>query len=986
MRKHGIAVLVIIVLVAVAAAVLPHFLDVNQYRGEIQSQLQQKLGRPVTLGEMKLSLLPPSVRVANVVIGEDPAVRTGKPFALVQELYVSVKLLPLLAKNVEISSLELGRPQIEMVKSANGKWNFSTLGAPTQQAQRPAQSQQPTKPQQTPTTQAPAEQQKFELAELKITDGQVAITDFEKRSPRAVYDHIDATLKDYAPGKPFSLDLAAHLPGSGKQLVSLEGKGGPINDAAPMNTPFDGELKLQEVSISGVQKFLNAEALAGTDARVTGSAKVKNEGGKVASSGSLKLEDPVVHGVNIGYPITADYDVVNDLSHDLIQVNKGTLKLGPTPLSVAGTMNMATTPGQIDMRLQASNASIAEAARLASAFGVAFNPNMQVAGKLNADIRAKGSTSSPALNGSLSGRDLTMSGKDVPQPIKVPSIDLALTPDAIRSNEFTASTGGTSLAMHFTLGQYTSKSPNVDATIRTQNANVGEVLNIAKAYGVTAADGMSGSGTLSLDVHAVGPVKNTSAMNFSGTGVMQNAVLNSPSLKKPLNVRNVNLRFTQNSMVMENLTASLGSTNASGSMTMRNFEAPQVQFTLAADKFDVVEMQQTLPGEAPPQQQQKRAALEVVPSANAEAAQPSLINKMTGGGNVTIGLLKYDQLILNDVKSTVMLDHGVIRMAPLTAAVYGGQENGSIVIDKRGPQTLYNVDLKMQKVDSNKLLSSVSSIKETLYGLLAANAQTSFASVPNGSDIAKTLNGKMSLNLSNGKLANVDVLQKLSMVGKFQNLGRAANNFTNLQQLSGDFDIRNGVATTNNLKALIDGGTLAANGALNLVDETLNMKATAVLSKSYSDQVGGAGIGGYMQTALANNRGELVLPVLITGSMKNPTFAPDLQTIAQMKLQNLLPSFSNPGQLTNGVLGSVLGSKGNNKGGFGGIVDALSGKQKPNEQYGQQQQGNQPNQQQSQQQPQQPADQVNDLVNSIFGGDKKKQNTQQQQQAPPPKK
>jgi len=226
------------------------------------------------------------------------------------------------------------------------------------------------------------------------------------------------------------------------------------------------------------------------------------------------------------------------------------------------------------------------------------------------------------------------------------------------------------------------------------------------------------------------------------------------------------------------------------------------------------------------------------------------------------------------------------------------------------------------------------------------------------------------------------------MVGQFKSLGRTASNFTKLQQLSGDFDIRNGVATTNNLKGLIEGGTLAAAGAVSLVDETLNMKLTAVLSKSYSDQVGGTSVGGFMQTALANNRGELILPVLVTGSMKNPTFAPDLQTIAQMKLQNLLPSFSNPGQLTTGVLGSVLGSKGNNKGGFGGIVDALSGKQKSNEQYGQQQQGNQPNQQQTQQQQQQqqqnPANQVNDLVNSIFGNKQKKQPAPQQQ--PPPQK
>ena len=142
----------------------------------------------------------------------------------------------------------------------------------------------------------------------------------------------------------------------------------------------------------------------------------------------------------------------------------------------------------------------------------------------------------------------------------------------------------------------------------------------------------------------------------------------------------------------------------------------------------------------------------------------------------TFGTLTYDQLVLNDVKSTVILDRGVVRMAPINAAVYGGQETGSITVDLRTPQTLYTVDLKLQRVDSNKLLSSVSSIKETLYGLLAANTQASFASVPNGTDIARTLNGKLSLNLGDGRLANVDILQQLSAIGKFQSLNKTAQN------------------------------------------------------------------------------------------------------------------------------------------------------------------------------------------------------------------
>ena len=53
--------------------------------------------------------------------------------------------------------------------------------------------------------------------------------------------------------------------------------------------------------------------------------------------------------------------------------------------------------------------------------------------------------------------------------------------------------------------------------MKTVNGKVEELLGIAKAYGVGAVEGMSGSGNVSLDVHATGPIKNTDAMNFSGT-------------------------------------------------------------------------------------------------------------------------------------------------------------------------------------------------------------------------------------------------------------------------------------------------------------------------------------------------------------------------------------------------------------------------------------------------------------------------------------
>ena len=46
-----------------------------------------------------------------------------------------------------------------------------------------------------------------------------------------------------------------------------------------------------------------------------------------------------------------------------------------------------------------------------------------------------------------------------------------------------------------------------------------------------------------------------------------------------------------------------------------------------------------------------------------------------------------------------------------------------------------------------------------------------------------------------------------------------AKSFTNLARLTGNFNIKNGLAQTNDLQAVIDGGTLGATGAVNAARE-----------------------------------------------------------------------------------------------------------------------------------------------------------------------
>jgi len=669
MRKIAIVVGIVVVVIVIAVGVLLATFNPNDYRGTIQAKLEQQLDRKVALGNMSLGLFPLRFRVANLSIADDPKFG-NRAFVQTQELSVSVKLLPLLSKSVEVDSLSLERPSVELIKNAQGVWNFASIGQKVPAA-APSYSEQP-----------------FSLGELAINDGQVAITDLQDRRPRTVYDHINLKLTDFAPNTPFNLDASVHLPGSGNQEVSLKGKGGPLSHENPGATPFKGTLELKGVEIAGLQKFLQSPALVNTDGVLSGHTDIASENGKLSATGQMNLDKPKLHGIEVGYPINADYDVSDDVPNDLLRINKFAIKLGPTPLSVTGTVNHRPTPAQLDVNLKANDVSIAEIARLAAAAGIAFAPGTTVNGKINADIKAQGAADKPALNGTLAGRDIQISGKEIAKPVEVKALNIALTPTEIHSDSFNVTSGGTTAAVQFSMKQYTSNSPQVDATLRAPQAALPDLLAMAKAYGVTSLDKISGAGNLAVDMHAAGPLQSISA-----------------------------------------------------------------------------------------------------------------------------------------------------------------------------------------------------------------------------EQITKALNGTINVNFNNVRYAGVDIShQLLSMIGSKQ--AGKEQGFTNVQKMTGAILVKNGIAQTNNLQATLDIGNVGAVGTANLASETLNMQLTAVLTKAFTQQVGGAGVGGYMSTALANSQGELVIPATVTGTFQNPKVSPDIQKMAQMKLKGLIPTGDNPLGAASSILGGLTGKKG----------------------------------------------------------------------------
>ncbi len=516
MRKIIAVIVGSLAVVIAAVGIFAATFNVNRYQPTIQSELQKRLGRPVALGEMHLGVFPPRFRVQDLAIADDSRFSPDAPFVKAQELDVSVKLLPLIQKQLEINSLSLERPSVNLIKNQSGAWNFASLGHPEQttsaQPAEPAQSQGQGKPTTTAEKQpgSSAEQQ-FSVGELTIQDGQISLLDQAKSKTPSLYDHIDVTLKHFAPNQPFTIDAAAHMVGAGSQEVRLQGEGGPLVQEDPMKTSFHCNLDINQVGVADLSKFLNSPALNGTDGILTGKTKISNDSGKLTAQGETNVQGAKVHGMELGYPISAQYDLTDDLGTDLITIRRFALKLGSTPLEMSGTVNTKLTPTQVDLNVRAMNVSIAEAAKLAAASGVALSPGTVVAGNANVNIQARGPVDKPALNGTITASNVQASGKEIAQPVQIQSANLNLTPTEVRSSPFNVVSGGTTLNTQFSLHNYMSLAPTVDATVRAPNAQLPAILAMAKAYGVTSLDKVNGMGTLNLDMHAAGPIKSLTA-------------------------------------------------------------------------------------------------------------------------------------------------------------------------------------------------------------------------------------------------------------------------------------------------------------------------------------------------------------------------------------------------------------------------------------------------------------------------------------------
>ena len=197
----------LLVLVAVVLAVVAATFDPNQYKPQIVQAVKEKTQRTLKLdGNIGLAFWPSiGAKVGKASLSEHAS---DREFAAVEEVRVSLKLMPLLSKQAVVDTVRIKGLRANIVKSKDGKLNIDDLaGAPTGK-EKPA-------PKGTPKGAEPGLQ--VDIAGVEITDAAITYTD-QAAGSKYILSKLDLKTGRIAPGVPSRIDLKFRAQGDQPKL------------------------------------------------------------------------------------------------------------------------------------------------------------------------------------------------------------------------------------------------------------------------------------------------------------------------------------------------------------------------------------------------------------------------------------------------------------------------------------------------------------------------------------------------------------------------------------------------------------------------------------------------------------------------------------------------------------------------------------------------------------------------------------------------
>ena len=378
MKKILIVISVVIVLLLLIVIALPFFIDANQFKPTLETDLSAALGRPVSIGNIQLALFSGGVTVDNVSIADDPAFSSA-PFLQATKLTAGVALIPLIfSRQLQVLSFAVTNPQIVLLRSTSGTWNFSNLGGAA--AKQPATGS--------------ASASNFSVQKFKIANGTITIGTIGPGGKTQSYQDLNFE--------------ASNL--SYTSQVTIDGKAGPIDPSDASLTPLDAKLVVENLDLA-LTGFVAPSA--GFGGLIDFNATLSSDGKQMTSKGTVKADKMklAAGGSAAKVPVNVDYSAAYDLKGQTGSLQQGDVSVGKAVSHLTGTFNTAGTSTSVQMKLMGQGMSVPDLEGILPAVGIALPSGASLqTGTLDANLAINGPVDRLVITGPIKLANAKLAG------------------------------------------------------------------------------------------------------------------------------------------------------------------------------------------------------------------------------------------------------------------------------------------------------------------------------------------------------------------------------------------------------------------------------------------------------------------------------------------------------------------------------------------------------------------------------------------------
>lgn len=253
----------------------------------------------------------------------------------------------------------------------------------------------------------------------------------------------------------------------------------------------------------------------------------------------------------------------------------------------------------------------------------------------------------------------------------------------------------------------------------------------------------------------------------------------------------------------------------------------------------------------------------------------SFLHDVDVEGKIVIAGIDIDNIKIGEIKNRLIIKQGKVKVKPLTAKLYEGLLTVNGEIDESKGRNRYNISTKLDSVQVHPLLVDVAALD-----LISGTTNFNFSAKGQGlttTKIKQGLIGQGNFSLLDGELYGVNLSQemrtlKAKLKGQSAPTGDAIKK-TDFASLTGNFSIANGLVNNHKLLMLAPVMRLDGAGLVHIIKESLDYKLSiSPLSKSTKDT-------DYLDLS------GLTIPLLITGTLSEPTFSVDTDSALKEQLK-----------------------------------------------------------------------------------------------------